>query len=187
MIEEQDVKEEQVEYVIEEDEVFILDYEDDGGKLDEDDESGNLSESMLESDDETSKYKGSGLKRDGMGEKVLDLGQACKTIRAAQRAASSLRCLNPTQQSTESVSTGSFTNDGDDRIRLLYTEHNLRSRISTTISFGSTQKQSCVGCVLVARMRHWLVRVVSPLWLLLQIRTFPCACQQEPPVRNACA
>jgi hypothetical protein len=82
-----------------------------------------------------------------LGEKILDLGQSYKTIRAVRRAASSLKCLNPAQQSTESVSTGSFTNDGDDRIRLVYTEHNLRSRISTTTSFDPKTKlcRVCLG------------------------------------------
>jgi hypothetical protein len=65
MMSEQEVKEEPVEYVIGDDEVFCLEDEDDVGKLD--DENANLSESMLESDDETSTSKGAGSKRDDFG------------------------------------------------------------------------------------------------------------------------
>lgn len=75
-----------------------------------------------------------------------DLGQSYLTVRAARNAASSQWHLNPAPHKKEVVSTGSFLNEGDDRIGITHVEHNLRTRTSKSLSFDPLSKK-CITCV----------------------------------------
>jgi len=79
--------------------------------------------------------------------RVLSLGTAYGTVRAARRAASCWRQLNPAPARVESVSTGTFTSEGDERILHANVEHNLRLRVSRTLSFDplSGKCNTCLG------------------------------------------
>jgi hypothetical protein len=117
-----------------------------------DDDQGKKIEHLLDSDEDDSsktgknKAKSRGTKRDPLGVKVFDLGQSYKTIQAARRSASSLRHLNPALTGTGLVSTGSLLQEGDDRIKCTNIEHDLRSRVSKSLSFDPVGK-NCNTCL----------------------------------------
>ena len=78
---------------------------------------------------------------------ALNIGSGHSTVKAARRAASSLRQLNPSPNTSEVAKfRTSFTNGGDERILRCNISHNLRDRTSTSISFD-TKRQQCNTCV----------------------------------------
>jgi hypothetical protein len=117
---------------------------DDGGTEDDDEA---LSDSILDEVDEDDNLDSSKTSpviskiksrtRNAASISNRNLGPAYNSIRAARKAASCLRNLNPTpvQHCVVSVRTGSFLPVGDERIRLTHIEHNFRARISTSLSF----------------------------------------------------
>ena len=77
----------------------------------------------------------------------LDIGGAHTTVKAARRAASSRRQLNPSPSVVECASfSTSFTSGGDERILRCHISHNLKERTSTSHSFD-TRKKNCTSCV----------------------------------------
>ena len=77
----------------------------------------------------------------------LEIGGAHATIKAARKAASSRRQLNPAPSAVERASyRTSFTNGGDERILRCNILHNLKDRTSTSHSFDSNKK-TCTSCV----------------------------------------
>ena len=77
----------------------------------------------------------------------LDIGGAHTTVKAARRAASSRRQLNPFPTVVERASfSTSFTSGGDERILRCHISHNLKERTSTSHSFD-TRKKNCTSCV----------------------------------------
>ena len=73
------------------------------------------------------------------------LGRSYGTVRAARRAASCGRPLNPSPVTVELVDTGSFITDGDERILHCNLEHNLKDRLNKTLSFDP-QRCWCNTC-----------------------------------------
>ena len=91
----------------------------------------------------------------------LDIGGAHTTVKAARRAASSRRQLNPSPTVVERASfSTSFTSGGDERILRCHISHNLKERTSTFHSFDKIAPHACL-----APMRHWRVGVVSRLYV----------------------
>ena len=83
----------------------------------------------------------------GSAELHFSIGGGHATVKAARKAASSRRQLNPAPTTTESASFAtSFTNGGDERILTCNISHNLRDRTSTSHSFN-TVKKDCNTCV----------------------------------------
>ena len=74
------------------------------------------------------------------------LGRGYNGVRAARRAASSLRQLNPNPNRTESVSTGTFTCSTDSRILRTRVFSNLNSRTNLSCSFDPASFR-CVTCI----------------------------------------
>ena len=74
----------------------------------------------------------------------LNLGGAYNTVRAARKAASNLRQLNPDSSSSENSKAFSFAN-GDERTLHCHIEHNLRDRLSKCFSFDP-QARKCDTC-----------------------------------------
>ena len=78
---------------------------------------------------------------------ISDLfGRGYVAAKAARRAVSSLRPLNPTPCRTESVSTGSFITEGDDRYRRAKISSSITTRICIMRSFDPVTG-SCVSCL----------------------------------------
>jgi hypothetical protein len=124
---------------------------------------------------------GAGTKRDADGSAHYDLGQSYRTIRAARRAASCQKRLNPNpvQSHTESVNTGTFCTVGDDCIRLTNIIHDLRNRSTKTLSLDP-QSGTCSSC-LAGRHAAWSSRTGGPIVLVVSDQNFP-ACL---PARSA--
>ena len=74
----------------------------------------------------------------------LNLGGTYNTVRAARRAASSLRQLNPDHGSVETSKSFSFAN-GDGRTLQCHMEHNLKDRLCKSFSFDP-QTRKCDTC-----------------------------------------
>ena len=73
------------------------------------------------------------------------LGRGYNAVKAARRAASCLRQLNPNSVKNESVGHGSFTVSGDARVLRTKVVCNINSRIALTSSFD-TDTGRCVTC-----------------------------------------
>ena len=73
------------------------------------------------------------------------LGRGYNAVRAARRAASSLRLLNPTPVKCESVSCGSLVVSGDARVIRTRVVCNLTSRTYLTSSFD-IKSGRCISC-----------------------------------------
>ncbi len=76
---------------------------------------------------------------------AYDLGRNYKLVRAAAKAASSRRQLNPNAGTREQVSTGSFVAPGDERILLTNMVHNTQAKETRTYSFDPTSRK-CNTC-----------------------------------------
>jgi hypothetical protein len=148
---------------------------------------GSISESMLDSDKEGDNAGKStatvGQKRKLDRKPDLDLGQSYRTIRAAKKAASSLRPLNPAPKKVCCVSTGSFLTEGDDRIRNVNIEHNLQARTSKTLSFDPVNLL-CNTCL---AGKHAAVSAAGggPVAIVASDQSFP-ACMPARTAKKEC-
>jgi hypothetical protein len=156
----------------------------DEGEGEEDDILDDVSEKLLDSssdpDEPRARKKnsapasiGSGTKRAASDEMDFDMGPSYRTIRAARKAASCLRQLNPAPipAHNEFVSTGSFCTMGDDRIRLTNIEHDLKNRSTKTFSMD-TRSGQCSSC-LVGAHAAWAARDGGPICVAISDQNFP--------------
>ena len=104
--------------------------------------------------------------------KVINLGQAYNTVKAARKAASSIRQLNQSPTSTEKTEWGGFVGT-DGRVLQCMLVHDLRERLNKSLSFDP-DKKVCAVCA-VGGHPAFVNAAGGPVVLVGSDQCFPAA------------